>query len=647
MEQSGVQRKLAAILSADMVGYSRLMEADETGTIARQKAHFDELVDPTIRRQHGRIVKLMGDGLLAEFASVVDAVRCAVTIQRAMVEREADLPEDRRIRYRIGVNLGDIVIDGNDILGDGVNVAARLQELAEPGRVYVSGTAYDQLKQTVDVGYENLGERQVKNIATPVRVYRVLLDPKAAGKVIDQQPVVRASWQRPAAIATTVALLAMVGGIFGIWYAGWLMPTAQDTASIDPVLSLPTGPKIVVLPFENLSGDADQDYFVVGLTEDLTNRLSQYTYLFVIARKSASKYKGKAVDVREAGSDLGVDYVLEGSVRRSGGSIRMSAQLLDAKNGTHVWAETYDRALDVEGVFDIQDELSVSVAEAIGGFGGAIKQPILQRLKDKRPSELASFECVLVAWYWWETYRPDIHQRAKECLKTVVATEPHYAEAWAALSSMYFAEFAFSVNMLPDPLPRAEQAARRSIEEDPNLARGHLTMALTQFFLRNKEESLLALERAIGLAPHEGMNLSVASSYMMRLGFWDRSKALIDKALKLNPNPQADYYFPHLYWHYRRGEYEQALEQILKVKQNLAGLYSVHTWEAIILAEIGRIDEAKAALDRGLALRSDYPATARAVQELWWWPQPDFIEQIINSLQKAGLNISEQQTPPN
>ena len=314
MAEERVQRRLAAIFAADMVAYSRLMEADETGTIARQKAHRAELVDPQIASHGGRIVKTTGDGMLVEFGSVVDATQCAVAIQRAMAEREADVGEEHRIQYRIGINLGDIVIDGDDILGDGVNVAARLEGLAEPGGVYISDVVHQSVAGKLDVAFEDLGEQQVKNISKPVHAYRVMLDGA---------------------------------------------PAAPSAAP----LALPDKPSIAVLPFDNLSGDPEQEYFTDGITEDIITSLSHLRQLYVTARNSTFSYKGQAMDVQLVASELGVRYVLEGSVRKSNNQVRITTQLIDGETGNHLWAERYDRAL--ADIFAVQDEITQTVVGAL------------------------------------------------------------------------------------------------------------------------------------------------------------------------------------------------------------------------------------------------------------------------------------------
>src|SRR5271169_2169618 len=318
MTTTTATRRLAAILAADVVGYSRLMGADEEGTHERLKAHLGQLVDPKIKEHRGRTVKNTGDGLLAEFASVVDAVRCAVEIQRGMIDREPEVPDDRRIRFRIGINLGDVIAEEHDIFGDGVNVAARLEALAEPGGICVSRVVRDQVRDRLEYTFEDMGEQQVKNIARPVRVYRV-----RDRAVLVEQPL---------------------------------------PASPQP-LPLPDKPSIAVLPFQNMSGDPEQDYFADGMVEEIITALSRIRWLFVIARNSSFTYKGQAVDVTQVGRELGVRYVLEGSVRKAGQRVRITAQLIDSVTGTHLWADRFDGSL--EDVFELQDKIASSVAGVI------------------------------------------------------------------------------------------------------------------------------------------------------------------------------------------------------------------------------------------------------------------------------------------
>ncbi len=386
MADPGEQRRLAAIFAADMVGYSRLMEADERGTIARQKAYRAELIDPAITKHHGRIVKLMGDGMLVEFASVVDAVECAVALQRAMAEREAEVPDDRRIQYRVGVNLGDIVIEDEDIFGDGVNIAARLQELAEPGGICISGTAYDQLKQKVEVGYQFLGERQVKNIVEPVRVYRALLDPEDAGKVVGLGQ--RRRFPLLASAAAIALLIAVVGG--GAW---WWKPWIKRVEPADPAkmtFTLSDKPSIAVLPFDNLTGVPDRQFLIDGFVEQLTTALSRHPDILVISRGSSFSYRGKNVPIRQIAEELGVRYVIEGSLQQAAGRIRINVQLIDAIKGFHAWSKAYDRP--APDFFTVQDDVIGAISVELLGRRGEILVAEHQRIHAKRSEDLSLYE---------------------------------------------------------------------------------------------------------------------------------------------------------------------------------------------------------------------------------------------------------------
>jgi adenylate cyclase len=346
-----MERRLAAILAADVVGYSRLIEADEAGTLAALKSHRGTLIEPKIAQYHGRIVKLMGDGLLAEFPSAVEAVHCAVEIQYAMAERNGYVPEERRITYRVGINIGDIVVEDDDIFGDGVNIAARLEGLADPGGICISRPVHTQIVDKLDLTFEDLGEQQVKNIAKPVMVYRVALDTKAAALITPVvQGIARSKHRRWLVAGAAAALLVLaVGG--ALWWQPWA-PDMEPASVERMALPLPDKPSIAVLPFDNLSGDPDQEPLSDGITEDIITELSRFRELFVIARHSTQTYKGKPVKVQKVAEDLGVRYVLEGSIRKTGNQIRINAQLIDATSGRHIWAERYDR--DLSDLFSIQ-----------------------------------------------------------------------------------------------------------------------------------------------------------------------------------------------------------------------------------------------------------------------------------------------------
>src|SRR5665811_769909 len=372
MAEARVERRLAAILAADVAGYSRLMGVDEEGTLAALKADRREIIDPKIAEHRGRIVKTTGDGALVEFGSAVDAVRCAMEIQRTMGERNSEIPEDRRIEFRIGINVGDIIIDEGDIYGDGVNIAARIEALASPGAICISDNAYQQIKGKLALDVSDMGELQLKNIAQAVRVYGVRL----------------------------------------------------DGAATRPALSLPDRPSIAVLPFQNMSGDPEQEYFVDGMVDDIITGLSRIKWLFVIARNSTFTYKGRAVDVKQVGRELGVRYVMEGSVRKVADRVRITGQLIDAATGAHVWAERYDRKYD--DIFALQDEITLSV---VGAIEPSLRLAEAERVKRKRPDSLDAYDFLLQAQPDVYTRMPEPSKRALVLLERALALDPTYGLA--------------------------------------------------------------------------------------------------------------------------------------------------------------------------------------------------------------------------
>ena len=524
MAQEHVERRLAAILAADMVGYSRLMEADEAGTLAALKTLRGELIDPEIAAHNGRIVKTTGDGMLAEFGSVVDAVASAVAIQRAMVERNEALPEDRRIRFRVGINLGDIIIDGDDIYGDGVNIAARLEALAEPGGVCISGTAYEHLKAKVDVGYADLGEQQVKNIERPVRVYRVLLEPEAAGQIIAEKRQGRPRWHF-GAVAAALAVAVIVGG--GAW---WWQPWAPD---VEPARAermafpLPDKPSIVVLPFVNLSGDSAQDYFVDGLTETIISQLSKTPQLFVIARNSAFTYKNKPVKVQQVSEELGVRYVLEGSFQRTENQIRVHAQLIDATTGDHVWSGRYDR--EAANIFAVQDDIALNIAATIDPNQGQIAVAERTRVQSKGTENLQAWDHVQRGLYYWWHYKKDTNLLSREEAFKAIELDPEFARPYAFVGWTYLSEVWFGWTETPKKsVEQAHEWARKAIAIDEREYQGYWVLAYVHVANRQFDEAGIAFEKTLDLNPNAALVLyTYGQRYLVPVGRAEEALAVM------------------------------------------------------------------------------------------------------------------------
>ncbi len=481
-----MERRLAAILAADVVGYSRLMSNDEEGTLVRLKAHRDEVADPSIAKHKGRIVKLMGDGMLAEFASVVDAVRCAVDIQEAMREHSADLPEDQRIQLRIGINLGDVIIDGEDIYGDGVNIAARLEGLSEVGGICVSGTVFDHVRNKVGLEFEDMGEQSVKNIKEPITVYQIRLQSRA--------PSVAAASNRPR-------------------------------------LELPDEPSIAVLPFTNMSGDPEQEYFSDGITEDIITALSRIPRLFVVARHSTSTYKGKSVDIRQVGREQGVQFVLEGSVRKSGNRVRITAQLIDASTSDHRWADRYDRELN--DIFAVQDEITRNVTIAVQVELTAGEQA---RLWAGGTKNIEAWECVVRGNEYVHRHAHEDNQEARRLADRALSLDPDYANAWVLFGLTCYEEALWDWSSSRETsLSTAEEAAKRAIELEEFSPDGFSLLSCVMAEQAEFDEAVEIGRKAVSLSPKHAPNVALYTVALGRAGKYQAALQQIRRAIRLSP----------------------------------------------------------------------------------------------------------------
>ena len=595
------ERRLTAILAADVVGYSRLMGADEEGTLAALKAIRRELVDPKIVEHRGRIVKTTGDGLLVEFASVVDAVRCAVEVQREMAERNIGMPAATRIEFRIGINLGDIIIDADDIYGDGVNVAARLEALAEPGGICVSRVVRDQVRDKLAFAFEDMGEQQVKNIARPVRVFRVRPTPPLPDP--------------PPRAGEGSAHSVRVG------------------AAEPPPLPLPDKPSIAVLPFQNMSGDPEQEYFVDGMVEEITTAIARLPWLFVIARNSSFTYKGRAVDVKQVARELGVRYVLEGSVRKAGNRVRITGQLIDTATGAHIWADRFDGALD--DVFELQDQVASSVA---GAIEPKLRQSEIERASRKPTASLGAYDLYLRALAQFRRYTEEGLAEAVALLQQALAIDPSYAPAAALVGWCRLHQGSQGWGALSDAdISAAVRLARQALESERDDAETLARAGYVLFYFTG-EMAMAVLDRALTLNPN------AASAW--------RAKGIIhavrnqpevaieasERALRLSPFDALGFVsvVSLAIAHLLAGRYEQAIEWADRALHDQPRHNPARRIKIVATAQLGRLDEARAELGRMLAIQPGVTiASFRANTARY--AAPEYIDLMAAGLRLAGL----------
>jgi TolB-like protein/class 3 adenylate cyclase len=553
-------RRLAAILAADVAGYSRLMGVDEEGTLERLKSLRRDLVDPKIVEHHGRIVKTTGDGMLVEFSSVVDAVRSAVEIQQAMVERNTGIGADDRIELRIGINLGDVIVEGDDLYGDGINIAARIEGLADPGMVLLSGTVHDQVRDRLPFVFEDLGEKQVKNIARPVRVY----------------------W-----IRETVA--------------------KSPSASVTSAPPLPDKPSIAVLPFANMSGDPEQEYFADGMVEEIITALSRIRWLFVIARNSTFTYKGQAIDVKQVGRELGIRYVLEGSVRKAGQRVRITGQLIDALTGTHLWADRFDGS--VEDLFELQDKVALSVA---GVIEPTLQAAEIHRSAARQTTDLSAYDLYLRALGIFFPVTKEGILAALGLLDRAIAIDRHYGPAisWAAFCHMTIVRDGWSKE--PETSRRkAIELARRALEVGENDPRILVHAALVLAYLGEDIEAMIGLvDRALGLNPSFARGWYVSGLLRVWAGKPDLTIEHIETSMRLSPRERIGatlstmgmaYFFKH--------QFEEAASKLILAIQDHPGFPPSYRTLAACYAHMGRLDEARAIVARLYAIAPVHVST--------------------------------------
>jgi adenylate cyclase len=594
MTNQEVKRKLTAILSADMKGYSRLMGEDEKGTV-RALNEYREAMTGLIQHHHGRVVDAPGDNVLAEFGSVVDAIECAVEIQKELKARNAELSESRRMEFRIGVNLGDVIEEEGKIFGDGVNIAARLERLSEAGGVCISGTAFDQVENKLRLGYEYLGEQTVKNIGKPVRVYRVLMETEA----IAQKGLEVASKEKMA-------------------------------------FPLPDVPSIAVLPFENMSGDLKQEFFSDGITENIITALSKVPRLFVISRQSTFFYKGKPVKIKQVAEELGVQYVLEGSVQREGSRVRITAQLIDALSGHHLWAERYDR--DLKDLFTLQDEITMRILMAVRV---KLTEGEISFAYSKYFSGKQGFDCFLklmeAANYAGRVTIED-NIVARRLIEEAILMCPENPVGYAQLAMVYMNDYWLDRTKSPqETLEKAQELAKKALAMDDSLPGAHIWLSFIYIFKREYDRAITEAERAVALDPSGSEAYSQYASTLLFAYRPEEAIPMFQKAIRLNPNAptQTFMFLGHAFRN--AGLFEEAVWAYKKSLQRAPDFVAAHIGLGTTYSLMGREKEARAEAEEILRINPSFSLDHFARTALQSYKDQSEIDKVVNAMRKAGL----------
>ena len=628
MATGDVKRKLTAILSADVNGYSRLMADDEEATVRTINA-YREVMTGLIKDHRGRVVDAKGDNVLAEFPSVVDAVRCAVQVQKELTDRNSELPKHRRMEFRIGINLGDVIEEQGTIYGDGVNVAARLEGLAEGGGICISGTTFDQVKNKISVGYEYQGKQSVKNIPDPVRLYNVLLEPEAAGKVIgEDEPRLRK--KRWAAFAGIVLLVVLVCAV-AIWNFYLRRPSVETADPEKMAFPLPEKPSIAVLPFVNMSEDPNHEYLADGITENIISALSQVPKLFVIARNSAYTYKNKPVKVQKVAEELGVQYVLEGSVQRSDDSLRITAQFIDALSGHHLWSERYDREL--KNIFALQDEITIKIITALRV---KLTEGELARLSTRGSENLKAYLKLLQARELFFTVTKEGNTQARRLLKEIITLDPEYADAYAFLGATHFMDVPLGISKSPkESLSLALKFTKKALDRDDSLSAAHSLLGWLYTLARQHDKAIAECEKAIELTPNSA-NANIWMGHILTFaGRHEEAVRYSEKALRLNPRPEEWYYRFLGYTYFGVGNYDEAIAAHKKALQRAPNSILAHEGLTTAYFQAGRLEDARAQAAEVLRINPKYSVEFSG-RSLPYKNQIDQ-ERFLDGIRKSGI----------
>ncbi|MDH3880595.1 MAG: adenylate/guanylate cyclase domain-containing protein [Desulfobacteraceae bacterium] len=625
MADEGFKRKLTAILSADVEGYSRLMGEDEEATV-RTLTAYREVLTTLIQQHNGKVLDSPGDNLLAEFVSVVDAVQCAVAVQKEIKTRNDELPENRRMQFRIGINLGDVIQEEGRIYGDGVNIAARLEGLAEPGGICISKTAFDHIESKLPYGYDYIGDQTVKNIAKPVGAYRVLMDPRVtvSGKPVDEKPT---AIRRMSVLVGAAAVLVLAIAV-GTWQFYVRRPSVEPASVEKMAYPLPDKASIVVLPFANMSDDPKQEYFSDGITEIIIAALSNVKNMFVIGPNSAFTYKGKTVKVKQVAEELGVHYVLEGSVQKTEDRIRITVQLIDAVAGKHMWAERYDR--DLSNLFALQDEITLKIITAL-------------RVKLTEGEQIALDTDNLDAYLKYLQARKQSEKKTKEgnalaqkLTEEAIALDPEYATGYLNLAATHLMDIIYGLSESPkQSVQTAEELVQKAISLSGKNADARIYLARIYLVKRQYDKAIAEGKRAVEMAPNSAFAHAALASTLRYVGRPEEAITLYKKAIRLSPISDSWYYGGLGHCYCMLGRYEEAISALKKTISLSPESPGFHTLLAAIYILAGREKDARAEIAKAMEIDPKY--SLERWRTVSYYKDPSYWNRIINAMRNAGL----------
>ena len=630
-----MERRLAAILAADVQGYSHHTELDEEASTATLRM-YRAVVEESISAHRGHIFSSAGDGVVAEFPSIVEAIRCAVEIQNEIAERNSSVPEKQQMQFRIGVNLGDVIAEDNNLYGTGVNVAVRLEQLAEPGGICISQTVYDQVRKIVEIPFEDIGERRLKNIAEPIHVYRILPSPLPwLKRLFSRRGLV---WGFSAAAGVALLLLAMAGGAFYL---------RQPAALWDALIgdgSLTEHPAIAILPFADMSATHDQQYLADGITEELTTGLAKFPELIVMSRNSTLTYKDKPTDTRQVGKDLNVRYLIEGSVQRADQNVRVTAQLIDASTGSQLWADGYDR--EISSIFAIRDDITRSIVGTLGGLGGKLAQAEVARVSAKNPNSFTAYDYLMRGWYEWHKFTRESNAAARDLFEQSRKIDPNYARAYAGLAWAYADDYDYEwTEDFEKTLKLTLEMAQTAVRLDPNDYQAQWALGWACLYNRQYEQAMAHYLRARELNPNDAELLAEMANFLIWIGQPKQAIDQVKEAIRLNPFHE-NWYEEYLGWAYEEAGMPQKAIEIFEQAIDLQNPDDDGLWYFPFIAAayadptVGRMDDAREIVKTLLSRKPEF-SISEALSHAYPYKTKELVDRFVNAARRAGVPVTQ------